>query len=175
MVKFLNISLIFILSIFSLTAQETLMLKSDQSYIKYDAKHVLHAWEGVNKNINGVIVKGKEIEKIAIAAQVVDFDSGNAGRDAHSLEVLEALKFPTIKFYSEKIKTQGNVLVLDGDVEFHGQKKSILVYTTLKDDDESIVINGKFRLIPSEFLIELPSFMLVKMEDFLNIQFELKF
>ena len=175
MVKFLNISLIFILSIFSLTAQETLMLKSDQSYIKYDAKHVLHAWEGVNKNIKGVIVKGKEIEKIAIAAQVVDFDSGNAGRDAHSLEVLEALKFPTIKFYSEKIKTQGNVLVLDGDVEFHGQKKSILVYTTLKDDDESIVINGKFRLIPSEFLIELPSFMLVKMEDFLNIQFELKF
>ena len=175
MVKFLNISLIFILSIFSLTAQETLMLKSDQSYIKYDAKHVLHAWEGVNKNIKGVIVKGKEIEKIAIAAQVVDFDSGNAGRDAHSLEVLEALKFPTIKFYSEKIKTQGNVLVLDGEVEFHGQKKSILVYTTLKDDDESIVINGKFRLIPSEFLIELPSFMLVKMEDFLNIQFELKF
>ena len=175
MVKFLNISLIFILSIFSLTAQETLMLKSDQSYIKYDAKHVLHAWEGVNKNIKGVIVKGKEIEKIAIAAQVVDFDSGNAGRDAHSLEVLEALKFPSIKFYSEKIKTQGDVLILDGEVEFHGQKKSILVYTTLKDDDESIVINGKFRLIPSEFLIELPSFMLVKMEDFLNIQFELKF
>ena len=94
---------------------------------------------------------------------------------AHSLEVLEALKFPTIKFYSEKIKTQGDVLILDGEVEFHGQKKSILVYSTLKDDENSIVINGKFRLIPSEFLIELPSFMLVKMEDFLNIQFELKF
>ena len=88
---------------------------------------------------------------------------------------MEALKFPTIKFYSEKIKTQGDVLILDGEVEFHGQKKSILVYSTLKDDEDSIVINGKFRLIPSEFLIELPSFMLVKMEDFLNIQFELKF
>ena len=151
------------------------MLKADQSYIKYDAKHVLHAWQGINKNIKGVIVKDQVIEKIAIAAQVVDFDSGNAGRDAHSLEVLEALKFPTIKFYSEKIKTQGDVLILDGEVEFHGQKKSILVYSTLKHDDDSIVINGKFRLIPSEFLIELPSFMLVKMEDFLNIQFELKF
>ena len=175
MMKVLQILLVFILSVFSLTAQETLMLKADQSYIKYDAKHVLHAWEGINKNIKGVIVKDQEIEKIAIAAQVVDFDSGNAGRDAHSLEVLEALKFPTIKFYSEKIKTQGDVLILDGEVEFHGQKKSILVYSTLKDDDDSIVINGKFRLIPSEFLIELPSFMLVKMEDFLNIQFELKF
>ena len=107
------------------------MLKADQSYIKYDAKHVLHAWEGINENIKGVIVKDQEIEKIAIAAQVVDFDSGNAGRDAHSLEVLEALKFPTIKFYSEKIKTQGDVLIFDGEVEFHGQK-SILVYSTLK-------------------------------------------
>ena len=175
MMKVLQILLVFILSVFSLTAQETLMLKADHSYIKYDAKHVLHAWQGINKNIKGVIVKDQVIEKIAIAAQVVDFDSGNAGRDAHSLEVLEALKFPTIKFYSEKIKTQGDVLILDGEVEFHGQKKSILVYSTLKDDEDSIVINGKFRLIPSEFLIELPSFMLVKMEDFLNIQFELKF
>ena len=175
MMKFLQILLVFILSTFSLIGQETLMLKADQSYVKYDAKHVLHAWEGINENIKGVIVKDQVIEKIAIAAQVVDFDSGNAGRDAHSLEVLEALKFPTIKFYSEKIKTQGDVLILDGEVEFHGQKKSILVYSTLIDDDDSIVINGKFRLIPSEFLIELPSFMLVKMEDFLNIQFELKF
>lgn len=173
--KVLQILLLFILSMFSLTAQETLMLKADRSYIKYDAKHVLHTWEGINENIKGVIVKDQEIEKIAIAAQVVDFDSGNAGRDAHSLEVLEALKFPTIKFYSERIKTQGDVLILDGEVEFHGQKKSILVYSTLKYDEDSIVINGKFRLIPSEFLIELPSFMLVKMEDFLNIQFELKF
>ena len=84
MVKILNISFILVLSILNLTAQETIMLKTEQSYIKYDAKHVLHAWEGVNKNIKGVIVKNEEIEKIAIAAQVVDFDSGNAGRDAHS-------------------------------------------------------------------------------------------
>ena len=60
-------------------------------------------------------------------------------------------------------------------MEFHGQKKSILVYSTLSEEDNSIVINGKFTLIPSEFLIELPSFMLVKMEDFINIQFELRF
>ena len=88
MMKVLQILLVFILSVFSLTAQETLMLKADQSYIKYDAKHVLHAWEGINENIKGVIVKDQEIEKIAIAAQVVDFDSGNAGRDAHSLDCL---------------------------------------------------------------------------------------
>ena len=66
-------------------------------------------------------------------------------------------------------------MIFDGEVEFHGQKKPILVYSTVNEQEDSIVINGKFTLIPSEFLIELPSFMLVKMEDFLNIQFELKF
>ena len=67
MIKFLNISLIFVLSVFNLNAQQTIMLDKDESYIKYDAKHVLHAWEGINKNIKGVIVKDKKIEKIALS------------------------------------------------------------------------------------------------------------
>ena len=36
MMKVLKTLVVFILSVFSLTAQETLMLKADQSYIKYD-------------------------------------------------------------------------------------------------------------------------------------------
>ena len=59
---------------------------------------------GVNDNVSGVIIYDNEISKIAIAAKVVDFDSGNSGRDSHSLEVLEALKFPNIKFYSDDIR-----------------------------------------------------------------------
>ena len=57
MIKFLNISLIFILSVFSLNAQQTIMLDKDESYIKYDAKHVLHAWEGINQNINQILTR----------------------------------------------------------------------------------------------------------------------
>ena len=152
------------------------MLDQEKSKISYDAKHFLHAWSGQNNSIKGVIIiEGDAISNLAVAAEIADFDSGNSGRDAHSLEVLEALKFPSIKFYSEKIKTQGDVIIFDGEVEFHGQKKSILVYSTLNQEEDSIVINGKFTLTPSEFLIELPSFMLVKMEDFINIQFELRF
>ena len=78
---------------FSIYSQGTLMIDSEKSSLSYDAKHFLHAWSGVNDNISGVIVYDKEISKIAIAAKVVDFDSGNSNRDTHSLEVLEALKF----------------------------------------------------------------------------------
>ena len=156
-------------------AQETLILNDKASKITYNARHALSNWQGTNCNIKGVLVYEEGISKIAIAAKIQEFNSSNSERDMLLLDFLNPFRFPFIKFYSDDIKKSGNTILFNGIIELNGQKKSILVYSTLKNDDDSIVINGKFRLIPSEFLIELPSFMLVKMEDFLNIQFELKF
>ena len=165
-----------ILFIFNFSfGQSTLMLDSKNSNINYSAKHVLHAWEGVNNNVKGVIVYGDNISKIALAIKVVDFDSGNSGRDSHSLEVLEALKFPNIKFYSENVISEGNAIVFDGEIEFHGQKKPIKITATIDDVEDNINIKGKFQIIPTEFSIALPSFMLIEMEDYLNISFNLQF
>ena len=162
--------------VFNITlSQTTLMINNENSTINYEAKHVLHAWEGVNNNISGVIIYENEISKIAIAAKVVDFDSGNSGRDSHSLEVLEALKFPNIKFYSDDISVEGNAIIFNGDIEFHGQKKPIEVLGTFNDNDDLISISGKFQIVPTKFLIKLPSFMLIEMEDYLNISFDFQF
>ena len=156
-------------------SQSTLMINNEKSTISYNAKHVLHAWDGVNDNISGVIIYDNVISKIAIAAKVVDFDSGNSGRDSHSLEVLEALKFPNIKFYSDDISIQGNAITFNGDIEFHGQKKPITVLGTIDDNESLINVTGKFQIIPTEFSIKLPSFMLIEMEDYLNISFDVQF
>ena len=156
-------------------SQNTFLINNEKSTISYNAKHVLHAWDGVNDNISGVIIYYSVISKIAIAAKVVDFDSGNSGRDSHSLEVLEALKFPNIKFYSDDISTQGNAITFNGDIEFHGQKKPITVLGTVDDNENLINVTGKFQIIPSEFSIKLPSFMLIEMEDYLNISFDIQF
>ncbi len=156
-------------------SQNTFMINNEKSTISYNAKHVLHAWDGVNDNISGVIIYDSVISKIAIAAKVVDFDSGNSGRDSHSLEVLEALKFPNIKFYSDDISTQGNAITFNGDIEFHGQKKPITVLGTIDDNESLINVTGKFQIIPTEFSIKLPSFMLIEMEDYLNISFDVQF
>ena len=156
-------------------SQTTLMINNENSTINYDAKHVLHAWEGINDNVSGVIIYDNEISKIAIAAKVVDFDSGNSGRDSHSLEVLEALKFPNIKFYSDDIETKGNAITFNGDIEFHGQKKPITVLGTIDDNESLINVTGKFQIIPTEFSIKLPSFMLIEIEDYINISFDIQF
>ena len=101
------------------------MIDSEKSSLKYDAKHFLHAWSGVNNNIKGVVVYDKNISKIAVAAEVVDFDSGNSNRDAHSLEVLEALKISMIKFYSEEIKVVDESLIMNGSWNFMEKKKKL--------------------------------------------------
>ena len=151
------------------------MLDKGESNIKYSAKHVLHAWEGVNNDVSGVVVYDEGISKIALAAKVIDFDSGNSGRDSHSLEVLEALKFPNIKFYSEDINSEGNAIIFNGEIEFHGEKRPITVLGSIDNSNKIIKIDGKFQIIPSDFLITLPSFMLIEMEDYLDISFSLYF
>lgn len=156
-------------------AQSTLMINAEKSNINYSAKHVLHSWEGVNDNIKGVIIYDGNVSTIAIAAKVVDFDSGNSGRDSHSLEVLEALKFPNIKFYSDKVNSEGNGINFEGEIEFHGEKKPIKVMASVEESDKNIKIDGKFQIIPTEFSVTLPSFMLIEMEDYLNISFSLQF
>ncbi len=156
-------------------SQTTLMLDKEKSNIKYKAKHVLHAWEGRNNDVSGVVVYDEVISKIALAAKVIDFNSGNSGRDSHSLEVLEALQFPNIKFYSDDINSEGNAIIFNGEIEFHGEKRPITVLGSIDDSNKKIKIEGKFQIIPTEFLITLPSFMLIEMEDYLDISFELYF
>lgn len=66
-------------------------------------------------------------------------------------------------------------LFFEGEIEFHGEKKPIKVLASVQESDENIKIDGKFQIIPTEFSVTLPSFMLIEMEDYLNISFSLQF
>ena len=66
-------------------------------------------------------------------------------------------------------------LIITGKLEFHGQTKNIIVNSKLNDSNEHVQINGSFNVIPTDFLIKLPSFMLAEIKDLLNIKFDLYF
>jgi polyisoprenoid-binding protein YceI len=148
----------------------------DKSYIQYQGSHTLHDWEGTNSSIYGLAVTNKsedEIKKLALLAYVRDFDSQNSGRDSHSLEVLEALKFPEIKFYSESVRLGEKTASIEGYFEFHGVKIDKTVMANFIDRDNSLQLKGSFQLVPTDFGIELPSFMMVKMKDLLQITYSI--
>ena len=66
-------------------------------------------------------------------------------------------------------------VIFNGEIEFHGEKKPIKVLGSIDDSNKKIKVEGKFQIIPSEFKISLPSFMLIEMEDYLDISFSLYF
>ena len=172
-------SLIIILSSFSKLSycqSNQLRVNTNKSYIKYLGDHLLHSWEGTNNKVNGLAVldsKNKSLQKLAILLYVRDFDSQNSGRDAHALEVLEALKYPEIKFYSESIKIENENLTINGIFDFHGKQIKKTFSASYKNQDSKWIIFGEFKLTPTDFDINLPSFLSIKMEDLLEIKYNI--
>lgn len=170
----ITISLFLIISIIS--AQNTVKYSADktQSYVTYAMSHPLHEWEGTSKNILSVLLlnpDNKQIVKVAVSIPVSTFDSQNANRDSHMLEVLEGLKFPAVTFTSTSIINDGNKLTVTGDIVFHGVTKSITFEATTKTTDRQIEINGAFIVKMSDFKIENPSLMGIPTKDEINLKF----
>ena len=167
----------FLLLVCSIQAQEnTWIIDTSKSSITYSGKHILHEWEGSNQKLYGRALLNNTslvFNRLAILAYVRDFDSENSGRDAHSLEVLEALRFPEIKFYSESFEHLKDSLLIKGIFEFHGKKLKKQIMSSVIFGKNEILLNGTFNLIPSDFGISLPAFMLVKMEDLLEIRYSI--
>ena len=153
-------------------------LNTKTSKISYSANHILHPWKGINTNVKGVMVvtpETNEIKEMAVLASVQDFDSKNEGRDAHALEVLESLSFPEVRFYSNLIEQKKDSLFIHGQLNFHGVLKNIIIVGNKKTAEDQLILSGNFEIKPTDFQIELPSFMMVKMDDLLKFEFELRF
>jgi len=170
------IVLLIFISFSNLSAQNEnkWMLDTQQSVIEYNAKHLLHAWSGINKNVKGVFLEQSK-SKIAISANIADFDSGISNRDSNAIRVLNALNFPSVKFFSDKIIVSSNSIEFNGELDFHGKKVDKIVNAYFNKKNDTLTIEGKFPIILTDFDIKLPSLMLVKMDDFAKINFKLIF
>ncbi|MEL0272204.1 MAG: hypothetical protein VW932_03805, partial [Flavobacteriaceae bacterium] len=67
------------------------MLDTEKSSIVYYAKHPAHKWSGVNNSPKGVIeIENNTPNRIAVKANLADFDSKSANRDANALRIFNA-------------------------------------------------------------------------------------
>ena len=172
-----HLSLFFLLMVNLCIAQkETWTLDPENSFISYDAKHILHSWKGMNTNVKGIAkVEANKINQIAILTLVKDFDSNNSGRDAHALEVLQSLSYPEVRFYSDSITVAQDSIKITGLFNFHGVNQSRSIAALIENEKNKKIIRGSFKLTPSDFDIKLPSLMMVKMENLLLFDFKLEF
>ena len=177
MKSYLFLALIFI-SMSILGQEKKIILNKLKSSLEYRASHPLKKWSGENKNLNGVIIfneKEKKFLKLFIAAKIIDFDSKNSNRDSHSHEVLDILNFPQVYFFSDKIDIKNNSLLINGYIDFHGVKIDKNITINFISENNIIKFKGGFDISLNDFNIPLPSLMFYKIDEKVDISFEIEF
>ncbi len=158
-----------------LMAQSKKPLDKKKSTITYSMYHLLHAWDGTSSDLNGAVQLKADgsIEKVAIVTKVSAFDSKSSNRDAHLLEVVEALKFPNISFYSTAITAaKDGSLDVKGVLQFHGVNKETSFKATTKTVNGTTQVTGNFIFLLEDFKIERPSFMLKPVDNEVKVKFD---
>lgn len=158
-----------------LMAQSKKPLDKKKSTITYSMNHLLHAWDGTSSDLNGAVQLKADgsIEKVAIVTKVSAFDSKSSNRDAHLLEVVEALKFPNISFYSTAITAaKDGSLDVKGVLQFHGVNKETSFKASTKSVNGATQVTGNFIFLLEDFKIERPSFMLKPVDNEVKVKFD---
>jgi polyisoprenoid-binding protein YceI len=172
-----TVLLTLVLGLFSLDNVKIAANKSE-SFLRYTLSHPMHESIGTTKDFicNAYYdANSKQISKIAVAATVASFDSQNSSRDSHALEVLEAIKYPKVTFVSSAIKDNGNELIINGELNFHGVKKEITIKADQVKSNSDIILKGDFYVSLDKFKVEKPSMMGVAVDDNLHMDFKIKF
>lgn len=157
---------------------QTYRAEKESTAITYTMRHPLHVWSGTSKEVNGLMQMDEngKIKSVAIITKVKSFDSENSNRDAHMLEITDALTFPLVSFKSNEIITTGMEQVLArGILSFHGKEKTIDVPCSLKKEGKKWIVKGNFEFMLEDFNITPPSLMLMKTESLVKIGFNASF
>ena len=160
-------------------AKRKIMADKALSTVTYSAKHPLHKWDGVSKDVNAAMIyndETKQPETVAVSIKVASFDSDNNNRDSHAIEVLDGLKYPNVTFVSSDIKAGENgTLTAKGTLTFHGVAKPATLQATRKDAGGKLTITGEFPVSMTDHNIERPSLMGLKTEDAMTLRFNVVF
>ena len=170
-------TLVFILLFFTgaIFGQDRWMLDTEKSSIVYYAKHPAHKWSGVNNSPKGVIeIENNTPNRIAIKANLADFDSKSANRDANALRIFNAIEFPEVSFYSEDLRlNKKDTLNVRGEFDLSGYKIPQSIDLYYDENESAYEIRGEFTFDLSQAKIRLPRFLFKPVES--QIRCEIQF
>jgi len=147
----------------------------EESSITYAMNHPLHSWTGESKEVNSIILTDdarSTIYQVAVSVKISTFDSKNANRDSHTMEVTEALKFPSVTYVSTSVTIQGGDFKSDGTMTFHGISQPVTVQGKLTKEGTKLTFTGEFKLKMTQFKIDPPSLMGISTDDEFKLSFK---
>lgn len=156
-------------------------LDARASTVRFHVEHKLHQVDGVSRGAEGkAVLDADGAVRAMVRVPVQSFDSGDANRDSHMLQALEAGRFPFVVF-----KGVGSLagaapggrpveLKLRGELEFHGVKRPVEVPVTVElGQDGSARVRGTFTVSLEAHGVERPSLLFVKLEDTCKVAVDL--
>jgi polyisoprenoid-binding protein YceI len=108
--------------------------------------------------------------RISVKAPVAAFNTGNSNRDSHTLELLDAFKFPFVEFVSDSIRRDSGDYRVFGHLQFHGVKKPVSFPVEWWNKDGKTHVTAEFKVKLSDHKIKRPTLMMVPTEDVLRIK-----
>ena len=148
------------------------------SWIQYTVNHPLHKVDATSDNFVCNIDYNpdkKQIDKVAVSAKVVSFDSKNSNRDSNAMEAVESIKYPTVKFISNSVNTSGSKLDIRGNLTFHGITKEISFNADQKTEGDKLTVQGTFPVSLDAYKVDKPGLLGMKIDDELMVEFKAVF
>jgi polyisoprenoid-binding protein YceI len=116
-----------------------------------------------------------------VRAPVASFRSGDANRDAHMLEALDAAKHPFVVFKGiaqldpARVSSPATLeTVIEGEIELRGTRRPIAVPVSVEfAADGEVRVRGSFSFSLESHGIERPALLFVKIEDRCRIELDL--
>jgi polyisoprenoid-binding protein YceI len=146
----------------------------NKTSVTYSMNHPLHQWDGTSKDVSSVIIYNRStgnITSVAVLIKIATFDSQNANRDSHMIEVLEGIKYPQVSFSSTSVITNGSALTVNGNLIFHGVSQPISFPAVFSKNGNELMVNGNFDVKMTTYKVDPPSLLGLACEDLIKIKF----
>jgi polyisoprenoid-binding protein YceI len=173
-ITLLLMGLVLVVSVFAQNKIKVNAVKEESS-ITYSMKHPLHEWTGESKEVNSILLMDEAktfVYQVAVSAKLASFDSKNANRDSHMMEVTEALKFPNVTYTSTSVNFDGNDFTSSGNLTFHGVSQPVALKGKMVREGNKLIFTGDFNLKMTQFKVDPPSLMGISTNDDFKLDFK---
>lgn len=178
---------VFLLSVMvvSLAARFEGTLESS-SYVSYAARTASHAWEGRAPVESLRLLFGAEAPNSNLDLEVIldagSFTSGNFARDINARRtVFDTELYPRIVFTGKRLSAKTDLssdgeytLELSGTLSLHGVSRDIKSPLALTKDGTSLIAEGSFEVLLSDFDMKRPSIFGSTVEDKVTISYHIE-
>ena len=142
------------------------------SEISYHGSHFMHDWVGISKSADSKMIYDNQLNSgsVSIRVRLDSFDSRLSSRDSNMLFYADAMDHPVVLFKSTNINIKSDSVYIEGDMTFHGITKQIKTVAAMFTR-ESPKISGSFNINLSDYNIERPTLLFVKIADKIRIEY----